>query len=231
MVDFADWTAGGGCFFPNAPGVSGQLVAQSAEYASCLGLGTYQPDGDEAFTFQGVAMDLSWSREGWPFGGPKGGGVWECRTEPVTIITVDVPKMAWGSFYDEENAHSLQTLAKKTLLVFQVARELGVTSVYSGLLGAGPRCGSRPLVMLLHMLLMPDGVDLKLHYPILWTRSTYTHGLMECRLANIVENMVDNLREREVSTMAEALRVILTWGLATSHYDFDILGEGRFEGN
>ena len=177
-------------------------------------------------------MDLSWSRVAAAReGGPQGGDVWECRSGPLNIITVDAPKMAWGSFYDEENEHSLQTLAKKTLLVFQVARELKLTSVYSGLLGAGPRCGSRPLAMLLHMLLMPDGVELKLHYPIMWTRSTYGVRRMEERLALIVENMLDELRQKQVSTMGDALREILTWRLATSHFDFDILAEGRWEAN
>ena len=35
VVDFADWHVGGGRFTTNAIGVSGQLVAQSAEYAEC----------------------------------------------------------------------------------------------------------------------------------------------------------------------------------------------------
>ena len=222
VVDFADSYAGGDSIMPNAPGVSGRLQALSAEYAACLGLGRYEPGDDQAFTFRGVTVDLSMTRAG---------VMWKCLSGPTNIITVDVPKMPWGSSYNKKHSHSLLTLAKKTLLVFQVARALELKSVYSGLLGAGPRCGSRPLAMLLHMLLMPDGVELKLHYPILWTRSTYTLRRMEDRLANIVENMLESLREKKVSTMGEALRVILTWELATSHGEFDILGEGRFDGN
>ena len=232
VVDFADWPAGGGCFMPNAHGVSGQLVAQSAEYAACLGLGAYEPGDDQAFTFHGVTMDLTWSRAAAErAGGPQRGDVWQCASGPLNILAVDAPKMAWGSRYDAANAHSLQTLARKTLLVYQVARELGIKQVYSGLLGAGPRFGSRPLALLLHMLLLPDGVELKLHFPILSTCSTYNVRVMEARLAVIVENMLGDLREHGVSTMAEALRVILTWKLATSHCDLDILGEGRFQGN
>ena len=230
VVDFADWAAAAsvGCF---APGVSGQLVAQSAEYAACLGLGTYEPGDNQAFTFHGVTVDLSWSRAAAARpGGPQRGDVWECRSGPLTIIAVETPTMASESRYDVANAHSLVALARKTLLVFQVARELGVRQVYSGLLGAGPRFGSRPLALLLHMLLLPDGMELKLHFPILWTCSTHNVRRMERRLAEIVEHMLGDLRELGVSTMAEALSVILTWELFSSHNDFDILGEGRFDG-
>ena len=78
---------------------------------------------------------------------------------------------------------------------------------------------------------MPNDIEIKLRHPIMWTWSTYTVQRMEGRLACIVDGMFADLREKQVSTIGDALRETLTWRLATSHYDLDILGEGRWEGN
>ena len=232
VVDFADRHVGGGCFTSEAFGVSEQLVAQSAEYAVCLTHGKYELGDDDAFTFQGVAIDQWWpreaaAREGWL----RWQDVGDFCSKPLTIIAVNAPNMVSEWAYDETNAQSLQSLAKRTLLVFKAADVLGVPSVYSGLLGGGAYCGNRPLALLLHLLLKPDNTVLKLHHPILWTWSTYTVQCMEARLTCIVDGMLAELRNKRVVTLGDALNEILKWRLATSHCDRDILAEGRWQEN
>ena len=150
---------------------------------------------------------------------------------PLTVIAVNAPNMARAWVYDKNNAHSLHSLAIKTYLVFHAARQLKVPAVYSGLLGGGACCGNRPLALLMHLLLKPEQTALKLYHPILWTWSTYPVRFLEQRMLSIVDGMLADLRLLEVATLGQALDVILKWSLATSHYDHDILAEGRWQDN
>ena len=131
--------------------------------------------------------------------------------------------------YGHGNEHLLRALAKKTVLIFEVARQLGAPSVYSGLLGGGAYRGNRPLAMLLHFLLQRPDTELKFHHPILSSFSPRSVEFLEKRLKGIVDGMLAELRARGVATLGDALQVIVSWGLPTSHDDGDIVNESRWQ--
>ena len=232
VVDFACKSVGGSC-------VGGgfvqeeQMVAQSAEFTLCLRAGRDTIGENEACTYEGVHMDTWWSRGA---AARKGWFHWEQVLErpsqPLNIIAVDAPSMRHESKYDRYNEQLLRTLAKKTVLIFEVAHPLGAPSVYSGLLGGGACRGNRPLAMLLHLLLQTHDTDLKFHHPIFWACSPpYSVGFLERRLTCIVDGMLAELRYKAVATLEDALQVIISWGLPTSHDDCDIVKENRWQEN
>ena len=208
------------------------MVAQSAEFTLCLRAGRDWIGENEACTYEKVHMDTWWplgaaARKGW-FHWTE---VLERPSQPLNIIAVDAPCMRHESKYDRYNEQLLRTLAKKTVLIFEVAQHLLAPSVYSGLFGGGAFRGNRPLAMLLHLLLQRPDTELKFHHPILSSFSPRTVEFLEKRLKGIVDGMLAELRARGVATLGDALQVIISWGLPTSHDDCDIVKESRWQEN
>ena len=114
VVDFVARHVGVGCSTWDGSALSEQLDAQSGEYAVCLTDGAYELGDDDAFTFQGVTIDQCLPRgaaagEGWV----RQEDVVGCCSKPLTVIAVNAPNMVGVWAYDENNAQSLQSLAKK----------------------------------------------------------------------------------------------------------------------
>ena len=115
-----------------------------------------------------------------------------CHSKPLTILAVDAPVMSDKDFYDEE---AVMMLAKKTWLVMEVAQQLRVPRIFSGLLGGGAFRGNRPLVLLLHLLLQDDPVCVLFHYPIFRNFSQWTIEKLQDEVLTQADNMMQTLRD------------------------------------
>ena len=171
-------------------------------------------------------MDIWWSREQAAHKGSVDFDlVQKCPSKPFTIIAVDAPMMKWKKEYNDAD---LKMLAKKTILIYEVARHLKAPLVCSDLLGGGAYRGHRPLTLLLHLVLQPHGCSshLKFHHPIFEEFSGYAVSQLEQQMLSIADKMLEVLREKAVATLQGALEEILSWGLWTSNIDSDILQIG-----
>merc|ERR1712087_737861 len=98
-----------------------------------------------------------------------------------------------------ERAYSdktLQMFAAKVLLVFAAAEGLGSPMIFSGLLGGGAFRNNRPLVLLLHLLLQPDGTDRPaiFHHPVFWSFGCDSVQTIEHRILTHADMMLQRLR-------------------------------------
>ena len=226
VVDFACAKVGGGCF-GNCFVQEEQIVAQSTDFAVFLQAHQERLQEDGACTYEGVHMDIWWSREQAAHKRSVDfNRVEECPSKPFTIIAVDAPMMKQKKEY---NNADLKMLAKKTILIYEVARHLNAPVIFSGLLGGGAYRGHRPLTLLLHLVLQPHGCSshLKFHHPIFEEFSGYAVSQLEQQMLSIADKMLEVLREKAVATLQGALEEILSWGLWTSNCDSDILKIGR----
>ena len=172
---------------------------------------------------QNIHFDIWWSRE-------AASKKQDIRIEdiiskvskPVTILAVNAPHMKKG--YDET---SMYMLARKIYLIFEVAKKLRSPIIYSGLLGGGAFRGSRPLVLLLHLLLHRHDcpADLRFHLPIFRSFSDVPTEELERMVEEGAFQMLDALRDSEPrpTTLREALDIILTWRPELSQDDRDLL--------
>ena len=172
-------------------------------------------------------MDIWWSREQAAHKRSVDfNRVEERPSKPFTIIAVDAPRMKRKKEYNDAD---LKMLAKKIILIYEVARHLNAPVIFSGLLGGGAYRGHRPLTLLLHLVLQPHGCSshLKFHHPIFEEFSGYAVSQLEQQMLSIADKMLEVLREKAVATLQGALEEILSWGLWTSNCDSDILKIGR----
>ena len=221
VVDFACNIVGGGCF-RNGFVQEEQIVAQSADFAAFLKGHRECLQEDDACTYEGVHMDIWWSREQAAHKGSVDFDlVQKCPSKPFTIIAVDAPMMKWKKEYNDAD---LKMLAKKTILIYEVARHLNAPVIFSGLLGCGAYRGHRPLTLLLHLLLQPHGCSshLKFHHPIFEAFGDYAVPQLEQTMLSNADSMLEVLRKKGVATLQDALEAILSWRLCTSNYDSDI---------
>jgi len=232
IVDFANKHVGGGCFGGGFVQEE-QMVTQSSDFAARLKSHQDYMSNDEAITYEGVHMDLWWSREA---AAKKHSldlerDVQECPRGPFNVIAVNAPVMSHRVTYSLED---LQMLAMKTHLIFEVARELDSPEVFSGLLGGGAFRGNRPLILLLHLLLQPqansdNAIVLNFHNPIFWSFGGMPIAEMESSMVDAAAELLSKLRKAGVQTMQEALQEIVTWKLSTSEGDKDIVGRQQKE--
>ena len=195
---------------------------QSADFAVFLKAHQERLQEDGACTYEGVHMDIWWSREQAAHKRSVDfNRVEECPSKPFTIIAVDAPRMKGKKEYNDAD---LKMLAKKTILIYYVARHLNAPVIFSGLLGCGAFRGHRPLTLLLHLLLQPHGCSshLKFHHPIFEAIGDYAVSQLEQNMLSIADNMLEALRKKDVATLQDALKEILSWRLCTSNNDSDI---------
>ena len=226
VVDFSFNKVGGGCF-GNGFVQEEQIVAQSADFAAFLKGHRATLGEDNACTYEGVYMDIWWDREQAAHKGSVDfDRVQKCPSNPFTIIAVDAPMMKWKNGY---NTADLNILAKKTILIYEVARDLNAPVIFSGLLGCGAFRGHRPLTLLLHLLLQPHGCSshLKFHHPIFEAFGDCAVSQLEQNMLSIADNMLEALRKKDVATLQDALKEILSWRLCTSNCDSDIHSPDR----
>lgn len=222
VVDFANSRVGGGCFGGGFVQEE-QMVTQSTDFAVRLKSSRELIKENSACTYEGVHIDIWWTREN---AAQKNAldisAVQECCSNPLTVIAVDAPVMRGIGPYDLQ---ALQTLAKKTFLVFKVARRLSAPCIFSGLLGGGAFRGNRPLILLLHMLLQPsqDAIHVRFHNPIFWSFSSFSIPELERAMLIKADDMLEKLREKGVTTLLDAFGEILSWQLPTSQDDRDIV--------
>ena len=167
-------------------------------------------------------MDIWWSREQAAHKRSVDFNlVRECPSKPFTIIAVDAPRMQGKVKYNDAD---LKMLAKKTILIYEVARHLNAPVIFSGLLGGGAYRGHRPLTLLLHLLLQPHGCSshLKFHHPIFEAFGDYAVSQLEQTMLSSADKMLEVLRKKNVATLQDALKVIFSWKLCTSNCDRDI---------
>ena len=127
---------------------------------------------------------------------------------------------------EKYDATSLDMLARKVLLCFEAARRLGSSAMFTGLLGGGAFRGSRPLVLLLHMLLEPylgNSTQIVFHYPIFSSFSKVRLDVLENWILEGADELMDYLRRLEVKTLRDALNALQVLGVKTSQEDADLL--------
>ena len=172
------------------------MVAQSADFAVRLKAIRESIEEDGACTYEGVHMDIWWSREQAAHKRSVDfNRVEECPSKPFTIIAVDAPRMKRKKEYNDAD---LKMLAKKIILIYEVARHLKAPDIFSGLLGGGAYRGHRPLTLLLHLVLQPHGCSshLKFHHPIFEEFSGYAVSQLEQQMLSIADNMLEVLRKK-----------------------------------
>lgn len=223
VVDFANQHVGGGCWSGGFVQEE-QMVAQSLDFAVRLHKHRETIGRHEVVSYQGVHMDAWWPRaEAAKKTKLNMSAVKHCLSQPLTILAVDAPDLSGinsrGATYSEE---ALLMLAEKISLIFGVAAELQSPVVFSGLLGGGAFRGNRPLVLALHAMLQPasSACQLLFHCPIF--QSNGGRGSLEQAVVGQADQMLEVLRQRGVSTLAEALDEVLSWQLPLSLGDADL---------
>jgi len=201
------------------------MVAQSSDFACQLHQKRPWIGRSSAISYDGIHMDLWWTREA---AAKKGhfekGELQEAPSEPLTILAVDAPQMGRGRCYDRE---SLRMLAKKVLLIFEVAEAKASPCVLTGLLGGGAFRNNRGLVLLLHLLCQrPDStIPVYFHHPIFWSFSDLSEAELEENVKKSADNWLEALRssEPQVTTLGEALDYLFSKRLPLSNYDEDLV--------
>merc|ERR1712224_1163528 len=125
-------------------------------------------------------------------------------SEPLTILAVDAPSLK-NEPTSTYSSKALAMLARKVYLIFAAFEMIHSPELYSGLLGGGDFQGSRPLVLLLHLLLHNGVMPVKFHLPI------FGNKRLEPEVVNWADAMLLALREKGVSSIGEALKEILSW--------------------
>ena len=144
------------------------------------------------------------------------------ETQPLTILAVDAPNLSKIGCYTEE---LVLCLAQRTSYIYQVGRKLNVPRILSGLLGGGDFRGTRPLIILLHLLLQPPGktIPMMFHHPIFWRFSKLSLPQLEKAMLKRAGEMLDSLRAKGVKNILEAVSEISSWNLPVSEGGRDII--------
>jgi len=216
IIDFANKHVGGG-WLGYGFVQEEQMLAQSTDFAISLKSRPTWLWPNEVATYEGVHMDVWWSREE---AHKKLGMSLEAilpeLSKQLVIVAADAPNFKGTSGgYD---AHSLNMLAKKLYLCFAILYELNCPQMFTGLIGGGDFQGNRPLVLLLHLLLHTEDRPVLFHNPIFCKDSHY----LESKVAIRAEQMLDRLRMKGVRTLGEALQEILQWRVPLSRHDADL---------
>ena len=157
VTDFASARVGGGCFGHGFVQEE-QMVMQSTDFAARLHMSRELIRHKQAVSYEGIHMDVWWDREACGFKEQLPYSAIQPRqSQPLTIFAVDAPNMKHKQMYDQGD---LLMLARKTALIFATAEELNAPLIFSGLIGGGAYRGSRPLALLLHLLLHRDTVSI-----------------------------------------------------------------------
>jgi len=222
IVDFANRHVGGGCFSGGFVQEE-QMVMQSTDFAIRLHMNRELIGVKEAVAYTGAYMDAWWPRSQAALKDALDiSAIESCPRGPFNILAVDAPvmrpKMA------EYCPKSLAMLARKILLIYEVASALDCPMIFSGLLGGGAFRNNRPLVLLLHMLLQPrEGQpEVVFHYPIFWSFCRRSIPDLEESVVSLAGDLMEKLRAQGVRTLDEALQLLLDWGLSTSQNDDDL---------
>jgi hypothetical protein len=225
VVDFANRRVGGGCF-GNGFVQEEQMVAQSSDFAARLLKKRDILGPSDAIAYRGVHMDVWWPRSA---AAKKDmlqqAEVVDCHAGPLTILAVDAPRMvARGRGAPSYNWSTLGMLARKVMLIYEVAEQLGSPHVLSGLLGCGAFRNNRPLVLLLHLLFQPSDQErlLHFHHPIFWSFCDLSTDALEQGILDRADDYMEQLQRRNVTTVEEALHVLLEWQLPLSEGDSDL---------
>jgi hypothetical protein len=219
IVDFANANVGGGCFSSGFVQEE-QMVAQSVDFAVRLQKHRQKLSESQAISYEGVHIDAWWRRD------DAAEKEWlnidhiqPCNSNPLTILAIDAPMMRHAESYKSQH---VEWLARKISFIMSVAHELQSPRIFSGLLGGGAFRNNRPLVLLLHLLLHDDSVPLLFHHPIFASFGSESTHVLEQRLLQYADAMLDTLRARRVSTLREALAHLLNMKLPLSNYDADL---------
>ena len=220
IVDFANKHVGGGCFSSGFVQEE-QLVMQSLDLAARLAAHRPFLNWNDAVTFEGVYFDAWWPRDVAALKSDIPHHAVQHRTsKPTTVIAVNAP-VVWRRY----NAASLQMLACKIALIYAAATRLHSPLIFTGLLGGGAFRNNRPLILLLHLLLQPhqDQCAVAFHHPIFWSFGYLPPGHLEQCLLDRADILLHALMLARVHTIGDALDLIESWNLPTSHSDLDLL--------
>ena len=220
IVDFANRHVGGGSFSSGFVQEE-QLVMQSLDLTARLAAHRPHLNWSEAVTFEGIHFDAWWPREISALKADIPLHEVQPRTSPpMTVIAVNAPVV--NRRYD---AASLQMLACKIALIYAAAVRLHSPVIYTGLLGGGAFRNNRPLVLLLHLLLQPhhDHCAVEFHHPIFMAFSYLSTAQLEQAVLDRADILLHALVLEGVHTLGDALDVIESWDLATSHHDLDLI--------
>ena len=104
----------------------------------------------QAMTFEGVYFDTWWNRDACALklDLPLGSIQWK-QSESMTVIAIDAPHLHKQQYYTKQQ---VLWLARKIKMAYLCAIRLECSTILTGLLGGGAYRGSRPLVLLLHMV-------------------------------------------------------------------------------
>ena len=224
VVDFANRHVGGGCFGKGFVQEE-QMVVQSTDFAARLHSNRDYITENGAVTYEGVHIDAWWPRNaaakkdqlGWD-------DIQALHSRSLTILAVDAPRMGRSRGYDR---WSLEMLAKKVLLIFEIARELQSPTILTGLLGGGAFRNNRPLVLLLHLLLQEqdDPPFVLFHHPVFWSFCGRPEAELEAEILRIADVHLAHMRQRGVRTLGEALDIVMDANLPLSQNDGDLVCE------
>ena len=219
VVDFANRHVGGGCF---ARGFvqEEQMVAQSSDFACQLKLRRPYIEYSAAISYDGIHMDTWWTRQAAAKkGGLAPGDIQDMPTGPFSILAVDAPHMRGGTY----SYSSLGMLARKVLLIFEVAEQKQSPAILTGLLGGGAFRNNRPLVLLLHLLCQTsDSPPVSFHNPILWSFCELRVEDLQDNILRQADQWMDELRTRGVRTLKDALEWVMERSLPLSINDDDL---------
>jgi len=222
VVDFANAHVGGGCFGGGFVQEE-QMVAQSSDFACQLHQKRPYIRRSSAISYEGIHMDTWWSRS---VAAQKGsfaeGDIQDAPSQPLTILAVDAPQMGRGRGYGEDE---LCMLAKKVLLIFEVAEQMSCPVILTGLLGGGAFRNNRGLVLLLHLLCQKRDSQkvVYFHHPIFWSFCKLTEQELEENVKRSADAWLELLTAEKVTTLEGALRILLDSRLPLSNYDADLV--------
>ena len=221
VVNFAQRRVGGGCFSLGFVQEE-QLVAQSVDLTVRLLRHRPKIAKDEVVSFEGVHFDAWWDRgqcaqKAWL----DRNAVQPVRPQSTTIVAVNAPPMRRGVVYTRT---TLEMLATKILLMFQVAESLGLKVIYTGLIGGGTCGNNRGLVCASHLLLQPFGYFSRVvfHHPVFEAFNEELPEVLEMRVLQVADRLMELLKAQRVTTLGEALTFLLTLNLPSSYGDADL---------
>ena len=220
IVDFANRHVGGGSFSSGFVQEE-QLVMQSLDLTARLAAHRPYLNWNDAVTFEGVHFDAWWPRDIAALKSDIPHQSVQPRTsKPTTVIAVNAP-VVWRRY----NAASLQMLACKIALIYTAATRLHSPGIYTGLLGGGAFRNNRPLVLLLHLLLQPyqNNFAVEFHHPIFWAFGFLSTLQLEQTVLDRADILLHALVQAQVHTLGDALDLIESWDLPTSHHDLDLI--------
>ena len=207
------------------------MFAQSADLMIIHSDRKIRHNGDyinewQAMTFEGVHFDVHWGKDACA---PKidmpPSAMRYRQSLAMTVIAVDAPYLKANKYTYEE----ILMLARTIKMVYMVAIKLDCTMILSGLMGGGAYRGNRPLVLLLHLLLQPEGtqVPLVFHNAIMGSYGAATARMAEARVVQLAEEWRQKLAEDNACTVEDVVRFVYEDKISTSHDDADI-NDGRY---